>query len=195
MKSPDRPLEILLVDDHAMVREGLAGIIRADPRLRVAGCAGSCREASALFRRLAPDVVVIDFRLPDGDGIGFIRSHAPLHPGVRWIVLTMHKNPAIREEALRAGAHDFVVKDLACEDLIASITGTTAPLATCPGLLSSRERQVLAAVVKGMTSKEIAAELGVSVKTVETYRERLMRKSGARNAAELTRHAIEIGLD
>jgi two-component system response regulator FixJ len=107
----------------------------------------------------------------------------------------MHKHPAVREEALRAGAHAFVLKDSTCDDLVAAIievlsrTGTTSQTP----LFSRREMQVLQTVSQGLTSKEIAATLQVGVKTIETYRERLMRKSGARNSAELARFAMEIG--
>lgn len=192
---------ILIVDDHSMVREGLAAIIHSETDMEVTAMAGSSEEAIKFLKKSSFDVIIVDFHLPDFNGIELIRMLAPLHLEIRWILLTMHKHPALREEAALAGAHGFVLKDAACDELIHAIRDSASgPIkkACTPSVvnfdLSHREKEVLQGLARGMISKEIAGQLGVGTKTVETYRERLMQKTGSRNIAELIRLAYELGM-
>lgn len=206
------PVRVLLVDDHAVLREGLRHLLASD-RIEIVGEAGSGLEALRLAKRLQPDVAILDVTLPELNGLEITRRLARESPRTRAIVLTMHREEAYVLEALRAGAAGFVLKSQAFADLTLAIdtvvSGTVylspavsrtvvqasvGPRGSERDPLSAREREVLQLVAEGRTNKEVAFELSISVKTVESHRGALMRKLGLHDTSGLVRYAIRRGL-
>jgi two-component system nitrate/nitrite response regulator NarL len=204
------PIRILIVDDHPLVREGLRQVL-ARPEFEVVGEAGNATDAVTAVGSASPHVVVLDINLPGENGIAVAAQLRSRYPEVRILMLSVHDHHEYVLESARAGAHGYLRKDSLPEALRESIrtvrSGRTAfsvthpsgdavaPIMTAAGqrleLLTRRERDVLIGVASGQLNKEIAASLGLSVRTVESYRESLMRKLGIPNAAGLTRFAIE----
>jgi two-component system response regulator NreC len=212
-------VRVLVADDHAIVRTGIRHVLEGEPGFAVVGEAATGAEALALALELRPDVAVLDISMPGQSGLGVtaeLRQHCP---DTRVLILSMHDNTEYVLESVRAGAHGYLLKDTAATELrgairavyqgesyfsppIASrlsavVRGDLAADATPAGLLAQltgREREVLIGVTRGLTNKEIAADLGISHRTVETHRESLMRKLGLRSVAELTRFALESGV-
>jgi two-component system, NarL family, nitrate/nitrite response regulator NarL len=211
----DAPIRVLLVDDHALVREGIRQALLG-PEFEVVGEAGNGTDALALAQRLRPDLVVLDISLPGESGIKTAARLRTETPEVRVLMLSVHDHPEYILESARAGAHGYLRKDTLPEELRDAIRtvheGRTAfadfatrgsePLAPVSGadvtqrldLLTRRERDVLVGVASGFTNKEIAARYGLSVRTVESYRESLMQKLGIRTIAGLTRFALDARL-
>lgn len=209
------PIRVLLVDDHPLVREGIRLALSA-PGFEVVGEAAT---GAAGFReaiRLAPDVVVMDISLPDETGLvvaGRLRRAAP---ATRVMMLSVYHQSEYILEAARVGAHGYLLKDTLPADLreairtvagggthfATAISGGGAPIApalprdasTALGQLTARERQVLIGVAQGLTNKDIAARLGLSPRTVESYRESLIRKLGIPSVAGLTKFALDADL-
>jgi two-component system response regulator NreC len=212
-------VRVLVADDHAIVRTGIRHVLEGEPGFAVVGEAATGPEALALALELRPDVAVLDITMPGQSGLSVtaeLRRHCP---GTRVLILSMHDNTEYVLESVRAGAHGYLLKDTAATELrgavravaqgesyfsppIASrlsavVRGDLAVEASPAGLLAQltgREREVLIGVTRGLTNKEIAAELGISHRTVETHRESLMRKLSLRSVAELTRFALETGV-
>lgn len=213
-------LRILLADDHAVVRAGLRMIIGNQPDMEVVGEAADGREAIQEAERLRPDVVVLDLTMPGLGGLqalGVIREKAP---GAKILVLTMHDDEGYLRQVLGAGGSGYVVKKAADMELLAAIravkrgevyihSSLTKPLVE--GILdrrlereagasdrfedlSDREKEVLHLLARGYTNQQIADALFLSVKTIETYRARLMEKLELRTRAELVRYALQKGL-
>ena len=209
---------VLIADDHAILRSGLRLLIGGQPDMEVVGEAGDFDEAIRLAKALRPDVVTLDLTMPGGSGLGAIEKLRAAAPSVRIVVLTMHEDPAYVRSALAAGASGYLVKSAADSALIAAIRavargrifievqdreatralmtpGRSAPEEAAPiATLSEREREVWVLLAQGHTNQAVADRLGLSVKTIESYRARLMQKLGLTNRAELTRLAIELGL-
>ena len=211
------PVKLLLVDDHEIVRAGLRMLFSAEPDVRIVGEATSGREAIEQVRRLAPDVVLMDVAMPDMNGIEATRRIKETFPQVAVLALTMHEDEEYFFEMLSAGASGYVPKRAAPDDLLSAIRvvnqdevfiypsmarllvkdflrraeETTPPDAT---LLTPREHEVLAWIADGLTNREIAEQLVISVKTVDRHRENIMRKLNLHNRVELVRYAIENGL-
>ncbi|WP_119153394.1 response regulator transcription factor [Caldimonas tepidiphila] len=208
-------LRVLLADDHAVLREGLRLLVEAQPDMEVVAQAGGGREAVQLVERLRPDVVVMDVSMPDLDGAEATeRLHASC-PEVRVLALTRHADQGYLRRLLRAGATGYVLKKSAAEALVGAIRtvgdgGTwidpalagalvshllAAPQAE-PGEaphradLSQREEQVLRLVAWGQSNKEIAAKLGLSVKTVESYKATAQEKLQLRCRTDIVRYAL-----
>lgn len=201
--------KILLVDDHAIVREGFKRLIERDGALRVAGEAASRLEALALLERIEPDLLITDISLADGSGMALLRDARERFPALRCIVLSMHDNLAFVAEALALGAQGYVTKAAGSEELIAAIAGvlegerylscdvqSSAPVAASVSRLdlSPREHDALKLLVRGLVPKAAAFELGISDKTFYSHRARLMEKLGARSDRDLARLAVELGL-
>jgi two-component system nitrate/nitrite response regulator NarL len=213
------PIRILIADDHAIVREGIRHVFRQAAGFEVVAEAASGDQALALAHKHEPDVAVLDITMPEMTGL---QVAAKLHeelPAVRVVILSMHDNPEYVLEAVRAGAHAYLLKDLAATELRAAVEAVhagesyysreiAAMLTTAVrgeleeaqrgqalDSLTGRERDVLLGIVQGETNKEIAARLGISHRTVETHRESLMRKLRIRTVAGLTKFALEAGLD
>ena len=198
---------IVIADDHKVFRQGLAELFSEDPSVTVLGMAGDGHEALALARSLRPDVLVLDISMPGLDGLqvaGAIRGRGcPL----RIVLLTMHKDAVNVRLALEHRVEGYVLKEDAFEQIAAAvaavargerffsseaITGLT--LGEGEGVLSPREREVVALIAAGKSTREIADALGISVKTVDTHRQRIMLKLGFHKAAEIVQYAVKIGL-
>jgi two-component system nitrate/nitrite response regulator NarL len=211
MSAPrSKRIRILLVDDHPVVRQGLRRILSSFEEIAIEGEASSGREAIDLARDIKPDVVVMDISMPEMSGIeatSILRRDAP---DVKVLALSMHDNATYIKEALRAGARGYILKDSAPKELVEAISNVnsgTMPispqaantLVNQPGKkkageeLTQREIDVLRLIARGFTNKEIAAELGLGVRTVETHRENLIRKTRLVTVAELTRFAVAQG--
>jgi DNA-binding NarL/FixJ family response regulator len=210
-------IRILIADDHAVLRTGLRMLTGSQRDLEVVGEASDSDEAVRKAATLRPDVALVDITMPGSGGIKAIERIRQAAPATRVLVLTMHDVPAYLRAALAAGATGYVVKRAADSDLLAAIrgvhTGRTVldpslsarvvqgglrrrgPASpTAAALLSQREREVLELVAQGYTNQQIADHLGLSVKTVETYRARLVEKLGLQSRAELVRYALDSGL-
>ena len=211
-------IRVLIVDDHAILRSGLRLLISGQDDMEVVGEAEDAEQAIRLAGTLRPDVVTLDLTMPGGSGLGALEALRAAAPSARVVVLTMHEDPAYVRSALAAGASGYLVKSAADSALIAAIRAVergrlfvevenreTMDLLVAPGraasdepapiaTLSAREREVLVLLAEGHTNQAIADRLELSVKTVESYRARLMQKLGLTNRAELTRLAIELGL-
>ena len=214
-----RTVRVLVADDHAIVRTGIRHVLEGEPGFTVVGEAATGPETLTLALEHRPDVAVLDISMPGQSGLSVtaeLRRHCP---DTRVLILSMHDNTEYVLESVRAGAHGYLLKDTAATELrgavravaqgesyfsppIASrlsavVRGDLAVEASPAGLLAQltgREREVLIGVTRGLTNKEIAAELGISHRTVETHRESLMRKLSLRSVAELTRFALETGV-
>ena len=205
-------LRVLVADDHVIVREGVKALLdRAG--LEVVAEASNGREAVRLAEAYHPDIAVLDLGMPLLNGLETARQVVEVSPRTGPVVLTMHAEDPYVLEALRAGVRGYVLKSQAAADLIQAIEQVSrGGLYVSPGVagvlvqaylaktdlppdpLTSREREVLQLVAEGKRTKEIAAALGVSVKTVESHRARLMRKLQVRETAGLVRYAIRRGL-
>ena len=200
------PIRVLVADDHAVVREGIRGILGGEPGFIVVAEAGTAADAVALAAAHQPDVVVLDITMPGGSGLGAVADLAEAAPGAAVLMLSMHDNPEYVRESERAGAQGYLRKDSAAAELRQAVRAVhrgeryfapPADAAQRSGALAGltpRERDVLRGIALGRTNKEIAAELGIGSRTVETHRESLMRKLGIRTVAGLTRLALETGL-
>jgi len=206
------PLRILLADDHLIFRQGLKGLLEREG-LQVIGEAADGQEAIKRARDLSPDVAVLDLTMPLLNGLDAAREIVRASPRTRPILLTMHTEDPYVMEALRAGIKGYVLKTQPSTDLVQAIqevyrgriylspgisrTVVEAYLAKTelpPDPLSPREHEVLQLVAEGKTSKEIARLLGVSVKTAENHRTRIMARLGIHETAGLVRYAIRRGL-
>lgn len=206
---------VLLVDDHAMLRAGMKMLIGAQPDLEVVGEAGTLRDAVESALKLAPAVVTLDLTMPGGGGIDGVSKILAVSPKSRVLVLTMHDDPAYVRSALALGAAGYIVKSAADTELIGAIRAVArgrvfvdiqheggsqifsapTPRKQSPfDSLSEREREVLLEVAKGYTNQQIADRVGLSVKTIESYRARLMQKLGLKDRSDLMRLAVEAGL-
>ncbi len=206
---------VMLADDHPLVRAGVRRVLESVPGIELVGEAGTGRETLAGLRTAQPDVLLLDLNMPDGDGFTVLHEARALAPDTHIIVLTMHAQPEYITRAVREGANGYLLKDLAVQDLVAAIDAVMSgssffseraqralaesmraggagesPLAR----LTGREREVLVAVARGLTTKEIAANQNISARTVETHRANLMRKLDVHSVALLTQFAIREGL-
>ena len=210
------PIKVLIAEDHKIVREGICALLNKEADIKVVAEAEDGATAVQLARELLPDVVVMDIGLPNLNGIEATRQIVASVPGVKVIALSMHSDRRYILEMLKAGAKAYLLKDCAFEEMVQAvrdvkknkvylsqkITETmindqillTKDESSVFTLLSDRERQVLQLIAEGMTMKEIAHSLKVSVKTAETYRQRIMEKLNMHSVAELTRYAIREGL-
>jgi len=217
--SESGPIRVLLADDHTIVRQGLRSILEREPDLEVVGEAGDGREAVRMAASLAPDVVVMDITMPHMNGIEAASRIIKSNQGTRVVALTMHTAEEYVYSLLKAGARGYVLKDSSPSDLIEAIRAVARggtylhpdvsmtvvneylkrpdPRARSgqPSVaLSHREREVLQLIAEGRTNKEIAGQLGLSVKTIEAHRTRIMEKLKIHNTAGLTRYAISRGI-
>jgi two-component system response regulator NreC len=206
------PLRVLLADDHAIVRDGLKAVLER-AGLDVVGEAADGHEALALAERHKPDVAVLDLSMPLLNGLEAGREILRACPGTRVVLLTMHAEEHQVITAIRAGIRGYVLKSQTSSDLVHAIRGVSrgdvylspgvsrvfvegylAPAPTASDLLAPRELQILRLIAEGKTSKEIAAVLKLTVKSVESYRSRIMEKLDIHQTAGLVRYAIRRGL-
>jgi DNA-binding NarL/FixJ family response regulator len=209
------PIRVLVADDHMVVRSGIRHVLESEAGFEIVGEAATGSEAISLASDLRPDVVVLDISMPDLSGLE-VAAQLRGSSTTRVLILSMHNNAEYVLESVRAGAHGYLLKDTAATELRTAIRAVcrgesyfSPPVASRltaavrgeheaqhSGLdqLTGREREVLLGIVRGQTNKEIAMELGISHRTVETHRESLMRKLQIRTVAELTRFAISAGI-
>ena len=206
-------IHILLVDDHAVVRQGFKMILAAQPDMEIVGEAGNGREALDLAGQLQPDVIVMDVAMPELNGIEATRRVADLSPRSRVLALSMHKDSVYVREILKAGARGYLLKDSIAGDLLTAVRAVSRGEGyISPGvsdavlndyrrhvtdpidLLTSREREVLQMLAEGKTNKEIATVLNLSVYTVDAHRGRIMEKLNLHSITDLVRFAVRCGL-
>ncbi len=204
-------IRTLIVDDHKIVREGLIQILRETPDICVVGEAGNGREALQKLRVSTPDVVLLDVSMPEMDGMASIHAIKQEYPKLPVLVLSMYPEEQYAIRFLKVGAAGYLTKESASDELIEAIrkvagggryvTGSLADrlageLGRHPhqgdlAALSDRELQTLRLLAAGQTLSETAAQLSLSVKTISTYRARILTKLGLRSTAELIRYAVE----
>jgi DNA-binding NarL/FixJ family response regulator len=211
------PVRVLLADDHRIVREGLRGLLERRAGIEVVGEAADGEAALALARQLVPHLVILDVSMPRMNGVEATRRIRAECPGVKVLALSMHPDRRYVIETLKAGASGYVLKDSAFDELIHAIESVMEGCAylspavtdmvvreyvsrlpndegTAFSVLTVREREVLQLLAEGAPTKAIATRLGVSVKTVETYRQQIMAKLDLHTVAELTKYAVREGL-
>ena len=211
-------IRVLLADDHAVLRAGLRLLIETQPDMEVIGEAGDYEAALRATRDVQPDVLTLDISMPHGECAQVIETIVREVPATRVLVLTMHDDEAYFRVVMAAGAFGYVVKKAADVELLDAIRSvasgkiythitpsvalpidsaeitTALPAKSQFETLSNREREVLILVAMGHTNQAVAERLSLSVKTIESYRSRLMLKLGLQSRVELTQFAIEIGL-
>ena len=206
-------IRVLLADDHVLVREGLRALLAKEADIRVVAEAGDGREAIQSAREMRPDVAALDLSMPLLNGLEAARQMAAWTQGPRVILLTVHAEDRYVLEAVRAGVRGYVLKKQAAADLVrairevsgggvylspgisaAVVEAVRSPRSVVEEPLTAREREVLQLIAEGKTTKEIAVLLGVSVKTADAHRTRLMQKLDLHDIASLTRYAIRQGI-
>ena len=204
---------VLLADDHKILRQGLQTLLQNEPDIEVVGQADNGRGAIELAKELRPDVVIMDVAMPDVGGVGATRELVNAVPTAKVVALSMHSDRRFVTGMLSAGASGYLLKDSAFEELAlsiravmrgelylsAGITGVVVdelvgPRLAKEPLLSTRETEVLRLLAAGKSTADMARELGVSVKTIETHRRKIMHKLGLHSVAELTKYAVREGL-
>ncbi len=210
-------IRVILVDDHQIMLQGLRALLEKQADMEVIAEAGEGRTALRLARDLSPDVIILDVAMPDLNGIETARMITSEMPTIKIIALSMHSDRRFVVEMLKAGASGYLLKDCALEDLVRAIrvvmanqtylspevagtvveeyvrrspSGDTSAFS----VLTVREREVLQLLAEGLSTKNIAAHLHVSVKTIETHRQHIMEKLDTHNIADLIKYAVREGL-
>ena len=209
-------IRILLADDHRVLRDGLRSLIEAQPDLKVVGETGDGREVLREADALRPDVVVMDFTMPGMSGVEATEKLKATHPEVKVLALTVHEDRGYFRRFIEAGASGYALKQTPAEELFHAIRvvasggvyldpalagkvlGGIVRKATLNSLvrndrLSDREVEVLRLIARGFSNKEIAAQLAINAKTVETYKARSQEKLGLRGRADIVRYALQMG--
>jgi DNA-binding NarL/FixJ family response regulator len=209
-------MRVLIADDHTMVRESLVSVLQAAGDVQVVAQAADGVEAVEKALQTRPDVVIADLSMPRLGGLEVVRRLREALPQTKVLVLTMHGEHEYVLQAVRAGASGYLVKDSAASELLAALRSLHAgrghfgpqaaktladqlqrperPLEDPYGQLTEREREVFHLMAEGMTTKDIAQRLGISTKTAENHRGRVLDKLDVRNTAELVRYALRKGL-
>lgn len=214
-------VRILIADDHGVLRAGLKVLLNAESDMEVVGEASDGLEAMAKARELCPDVILLDVTMPGTGGLQAIRHIRKVSPASKILILSMHDDESYLREALRAGASGYALKKAADSELLSAIRAVNrGEIFLDPSLtkilvselissesrqgrdkeegeahrLSDREREVLRLLAQGYTSQQVADMLFLSLKTVETYKARVMNKLGLRSRAQLVRYALQVGL-
>jgi DNA-binding NarL/FixJ family response regulator len=196
---------VLLVDDHPLVREGLRARLASVAGIEVVGEAGDADQAFVAVDTLRPDLVLMDVGMKQVNGIELTARLIQRHPALHVLMLSMYDNPEYVQQALQAGARGYVLKDAPAAEIVAAIDAVSAGgtflspavsqrlfrnQAPKP-LLTPRESEILSALGRGESSKQIARDLGLSVRTVEAHRQSIKRRLGIEGQAELIKYAVE----
>ena len=204
-------INVLIADDHALIREGLKKILKNEPDMTLAGEAGNVQELNEQLRKLAVDIVLLDISMPGESGLDALKDLKQQNAHLPILILSVHPEHRFAIRALKAGASGYITKESAVEELVQAIRkivagGKYVSLALAEHLateleagnakplhetLSDREFQVMRMIASGKKSSEIAEELSVSVSTVNTYRARIFEKMNMQSNVELTRYALE----
>ncbi|MBL8302482.1 MAG: response regulator transcription factor, partial [Ideonella sp.] len=204
------PIRLVIADDHELVRAGMRLLLGASPEIEVVGEARGGVELGDAVDRLRPDVVITDLSMPDGDGVAAIEWLRQRHPAIRILVLSMYDTPETIRRAMRAGADGYVLKgspsaeiEQAVRDVMRGSTyfspraaqRLAADDAPQPeDLLTPRQIEILGLLARGLSSKEIGYDLGLSSKTVDVHRASIMARLGLGDVASLTLYAVRAGL-
>ena len=203
-------MKVVVVDDHAVVRSGLCRLLAGEANIEVVGQTGSGREAVEMARDLEPDLVLLDYNLPDQDGLETTKQIADLGLDTKILILTMYENEEYATRLVRAGASGYIVKASSADELLSAIGKVAGggvvisesildrmvgrigqPESEVPEhVLSNREMQVLLLLARGASTRDSAEHLKLSQSTVETYRGRILEKLNLRNNSDITRFAI-----
>lgn len=213
-----KKINVILADDHNIIREGLAAILQKHPDIKVTAQASDGRSTVQLTKELMPDVVIMDVTMPGLNGIEAARQITSECSSVKVIALSVHASKQFVIEMLKAGASGYLLKDCVSDDLAYAIRSVAAGqnylspqiarvviknyindletlnLGSVFSILTHREREVLQLMAEGKSTKQIASMLNLSIKTIETHRQHLTNKLNIKNIAELTKYAIREGL-
>ena len=210
-------IRIIIADDHPIVRDGLRSALDSVERFHVTGVASNGFEALELIKADPPDLLLTDISMPEMNGIELTREVAKKYPGVKIIILSMHENDAYINNSLQAGAHGYLLKDSEKTELSSAIEkvfagekyfsksvsqilvnglynkdGSKAEEVLSTGNLSKREVEVLQLIAQGLSNKEIAAKLFLSIRTVDAHRYNIMQKMSVKNTAEMIKTAVKM---
>jgi DNA-binding NarL/FixJ family response regulator len=202
---PPAAIRLLLIDDHPLVRDGLRARLSTVPGFEVVGEAGTAEEAVAQVEALRPTLALMDVGMRDTNGIDLTAQLLADHPDLLVLMLSMYDNPEYVQRALQAGARGYVLKDAPASEIVTAIEavtggGTFLSPAVSKRLfrnqaprpvLSMRESQILSGLAKGLSSKQLARDLDLSVRTVEAHRQNIKRKLNLEGQAELIKYAVE----
>ncbi len=217
-EQPGRKFQILLVDDHMLIRRGMTALIAQEDDLHICGEAGDLGEAMQLVRRLAPDLVIVDLTLTTGSGLELIKQIAAVRPETKMLVCSMHDEKLYAERCLRAGAHGYINKEAAGAQIVTAIRtilsgqpyvskslanqlltrmigGQQLVNESPMDALTDRQLEVFQLIGQGLSTREIAEKMHLSHKTIESYREQIKAKLSLKNASELNRHAVQWALE
>ena len=210
-----KPVRILIVDDHDVVRQGLKAVLSAHPGWQICGEAGTGAAAIAIALREKPDVIIMDIHMPDLNGLDATQAILAQLPLTQILILSAHESESLTRRMLSSGARGYVLKADICEDLISAVESickgrlyftsrvSDFVLNECQGgfaqnsdtpvrsVLTAREREVLQRLAEGQGNKQIATSLGISVRTVESHRANLMSKLKAHSLSDLVRWAVQ----
>lgn len=202
-------IRVLIVDDHPMVAQGIQSVLEDHDGIDVVGTLNNGRAVLDQLEALAPDVILMDLNMPEMGGLTATEMVLERRPGTRILVLSMHDNPEYISSALSHGAMGYVLKDVPTDEIAEAIetvmrgerylcTGAEGAIAPKSGdgtsALTGREQTVLLQLAQGLSNKEVAIALDISVRTVETHRKNIKRKLGISSTAGLTRYALEHGV-
>jgi two-component system nitrate/nitrite response regulator NarL len=208
-------IKLLLVDDHPVVRRGISSCLARQERLMIVGEAADGLEAVRKAKELAPDIILMDIDMPHMNGLAVTEVLRKELPNIKVLILSMHSNTDYVLRIIQSGARGYILKEASTEELVKAIETVESGEAffspdvarvalnqfvrgpgdgPSPSQLTNREREVLVQIAEGLSNKEIASQLGVGVRTVETHRERIMRKLDIHSVAGLTKFAISKGL-
>ena len=211
----EKQTQILLADDHEVVRQGTRMLLEKQPDLHICGEARNGREAVALAQKLKPDIAILDVEMPELNGLEATRQIKKLLPEIEILIFTGHEEEQMVHDVFLAGARSYIVKTDVSQHLVAAVRalanhrtfftskiseivfsrylhggGTAASEEPAAGRLTAREREIVQLLAEGKSNKEVASALGISVKTGETHRASIMRKLGLDTFSDLVRYAI-----
>lgn len=204
-----KPVRVVIVDDHPMVTEGIESILETYGDILVVGCLNNGQDIIDQVDTLKPDVILLDLNMPGINGLSTTEILLENHPDIRVLILSMHDSAEYIQTALSHGAKGYILKDVPTDEIKTAIdavmagqqylcTGASTALTpkTMDGheILTNREQTILLQLAQGNSNKEVAAELDISVRTVETHRKNIKRKLGISTTAGLTRYAMEHGV-
>lgn len=203
------PIRVLIVDDHPMVAQGIQSVLEDHDSIQVVGTLSNGRAALDQLEALAPDVILMDLNMPEMGGLTATEMVLERRPGTRILVLSMHDNPEYISSALSHGAMGYILKDVPTDEIAEAVetvmrgerylcTGAEGAIAPKSGeatsALTGREQTILLQLAQGLSNKDVARALEISVRTVETHRKNIKRKLGISSTAGLTRYALEHGV-